>query len=105
MSPRKFFYRSSLYLFTLLLLSLAAFGADKKQLPPPAPAKFVTPALSNTFIQKQFGESCTVLPGFAQLVGDLDGDGVDDLMVAARCTNPMADRSEERRVGKECRSR
>ena len=35
-----------------------------------------------------------MLPGYAQLVGDLDGDGVDDLMVAAKCTNPMADRDE-----------
>jgi hypothetical protein len=94
MLPRKFFCLSSLSLFSLVLLSLAAFSADKKQLPPPAPAKFVTPALSDGFIQKQFGESCTVLSGYAQLVGDLDGDGVDDLMLAAKCTNPMADRDE-----------
>jgi hypothetical protein len=27
-------------------------------------------------------------------VGDLDGDGVEDLVVAARCKNPMADKDE-----------
>jgi hypothetical protein len=27
-------------------------------------------------------------------VGDLDGDGVDDLIVVARCKNPLADQAE-----------
>jgi hypothetical protein len=32
--------------------------------------------------------------GPPQFVGDLDGDGVDDLVIAARCKNPMADQAE-----------
>lgn len=76
------------------LLAVAAFAGDKKQLPPPAPAKSPSPAVTNEFIQKQFGDDCSLLAGPAQFVGDLDGDGVDDLVVAARCKNPMADRAD-----------
>lgn len=76
-----------------VLITSTALAVDKKPLPP-APAKFPAPAVTNEFIQKQFGENCTVLPGPRQFVGDLDGDGIDDLVVAAKCKNPMADRDE-----------
>jgi len=76
------------------LLVVAAAAGDKKQLPPPAPAKAPAPAVTNEFIQKQFGDDCSLLQGPAQFVGDLDGDGIDDLVVAARCKNPMADRDD-----------
>lgn len=78
-----------------VLITIAAFGSDKRQqLPPPAPAKAPTPAVADAFIQKQFGESCSVLPGAPQFVGDLDDDGIDDLMIVAKCKNPMVDRDE-----------
>ena len=35
------------------------------------------------------------MAGPPQLKADLDGDGVEDLVVAARCTNPMADQAED----------
>jgi hypothetical protein len=76
-----------------ILITSAGFAADNKPLPP-APAKPLAHAVTNEFIQKQFGENCTVLPGLRQFVGDLDGDGIDDLVVAAKCKNPMADRDE-----------
>lgn len=76
------------------LLVVAAAAGDKKQLPPPAPAKAPAPAVTNEFIQKQFGDDCSLLQGPGQFVGDLDGDGIDDLVVAARCKNPMADRDD-----------
>jgi hypothetical protein len=78
----------------LALLAAAATAADKKQTPPPAPAKAPAPAVTDAFIQKQFGDDCSLLPGPAQFVGDLDGDGIDDLVVAAKCKNPMADRAD-----------
>jgi hypothetical protein len=78
----------------LLLLASAASAGDKKQTPPPTPAKSPTPAVTDEFIRKQFGDDCSLLAGPAQFVGDLDGDGVDDLVVAARCKNPMADRAD-----------
>ncbi|HZQ94770.1 MAG TPA: hypothetical protein VFA67_07145 [Candidatus Sulfotelmatobacter sp.] len=78
-----------------LLLSVPVFAADKKPLPPPpAPAKLASPGVTDEFVRKQFGDSCSLLPGLPQLSGDLDGDGIDDLVVAAKCKNPMADRDE-----------
>ena len=34
------------------------------------------------------------MPGPPQFVADLNADGADDLIVAAKCKNPMADRDE-----------
>jgi hypothetical protein len=80
---------------TVVLISAAAFAADKKPVPPPpAPAKSASPAVTDEFIRKQFGDGCSVLPGPRQFVGDLDGDGIDDLVVAAKCKNPMTDKDE-----------
>jgi hypothetical protein len=60
----------------------------------PARATHPTPAVSDEFVQKQFGENCSLIQGPPQFVADLDGDGVDDLLVAAKCRNPIADQAE-----------
>jgi hypothetical protein len=51
-------------------------------------------AVDNDFVQKQFGSTCTLMPGPQQLKADMDGDGIEDLIVAARCTNALVDQAE-----------
>jgi hypothetical protein len=68
---------------SLTLMALA------QQAPPSAAA----PA-DDDFIKKQFGSTCKLVAGPPQLKADLDGDGVEDLVVAAHCTNPLADQAE-----------
>ena len=84
-------------LFVVLLFAAASasLAADKKQPPPPpAHATAPSPAVTDEYVHKEFGDNCSVLAGPPQFVGDLDGDGVDDLVIAARCKNPMADQAE-----------
>lgn len=78
----------------LLSLTVAASAQKKQPPPPPAHAKSPSPAVTDEFIHKQFGDNCSLLPGPPQFVADLDDDGVDDLVVAAKCKNPMADKDE-----------
>lgn len=90
MSSHKF-----LLLPVLSALLLVAAAQNKKQPPPPpAHAKSPSPAVTNELIHQQFGDNCSLLPGPPQFVADMDDDGIEDLVVAARCKNPMADKDE-----------
>jgi len=51
-------------------------------------------ASDNDFVQKQFGSTCTREPGPQPLTADLDGDGVEDVVIVARCANPLMDEAE-----------
>jgi hypothetical protein len=77
-----------------LLLTVAAAAQKKEPPPPPAHAKSPSPAVTDELIHKQFGDNCSLLPGPPQFVADMDDDGIDDLVVAAKCKNPMADKDE-----------
>jgi hypothetical protein len=94
-------YRSLLPLSVLMALLVLAGGssplnAQSKKQPPPPPghATHPSPAVTDDFVHKQFGENCSLLSGPPQFVADFDGDGVDDLVIAARCKNPIADQAE-----------
>ena len=86
---------SKLLLLPLLAFLLLSAAAQKKQPPPPpAHATSPSPAVTDEFIHKQFGDNCSLVDGPRQFVADLDDDGIDDLVVAAKCKNPMADKDE-----------
>ena len=74
----------------VLGLALAALAQQ-----PPAVSPSAASSVDNDFIQKQFGSTCKLMPGPPQMKADLDGDGVEDLVVAARCTNALADQAED----------
>jgi hypothetical protein len=50
--------------------------------------------VDNDFVQQQFGKEFTLLPEIGAAYGDLDGDGVEDVVIAARCKNPLLDQGE-----------
>lgn len=57
---------------------------------PAAPASIVPDAATvKKLIHDQFGSGYKPLPGFAPLVADFDGDGVEDLALAAKAVNPL----------------
>jgi hypothetical protein len=84
-------------LFAIFAVSATLAAQSKKKQPPPPPAHATAPvpAVTDEYVHKEFGDNCSVLSGPPQFVGDLDGDGVDDLVIAARCKNPMADQAED----------
>jgi hypothetical protein len=65
-------------------LLLPAFGQ--------APA--VSRKIDNEFVQQQFGKEFTLVPEIGATFGDLDGDGIEDVVIAARCKNPLLDEAE-----------
>ncbi|MGH9502497.1 MAG: hypothetical protein ACRD20_06570 [Terriglobales bacterium] len=78
-------------IFRLTLVGIAlSFLALAQKAPPPSAS-----AVDDAFIQKQFGSTCKLMPGPQPLKADLDGDGIEDLVVAAHCTNPLADQVED----------
>jgi hypothetical protein len=46
------------------------------------------------FVIQQFGSTCTPLPATRVQTGDLDGDGIEDAVIAARCLNPLPDQAD-----------
>jgi hypothetical protein len=61
---------------------------------PAAPGNTASPgtpdaATVRQIIHDQFGSGYKMLPEFAPLVADFDGDGVEDLAVAAKAVNPL----------------
>ena len=72
----------------LLAFSVALLIPALAQAPP------LHAQVDNEFVQQQFGRRVHLLPEFAPVFGDLDGDGVEDVAIAARCKNPMLDQAE-----------
>ena len=69
--------------FFLLLSSLAAGQTA------------ATPAVDNDFIHQQFSDSCSLEPKWAPMTGDLNGDGIEDIVIVARCKNPLIEQDDK----------
>ena len=75
-----------------LLLPVLAMGQTASQ--PNSNQTRSTLKIDNDFVQAQFGNQFTLLPEIGVAFGDLDGDGVEDAVIAARCKNPLLDEAE-----------
>jgi hypothetical protein len=67
------------------LLSCAAFAQS---------AAAPSPVVDNDFVHQQFGDSCSLAPQFSPMTGDLNGDGVEDIVIVARCKNALIEQAE-----------
>ncbi|HEY4054334.1 MAG TPA: hypothetical protein VGL74_11340 [Terriglobales bacterium] len=68
----------------LLLLSAIATAQSK-----------TAPEVNNDFLHQQFGDSCNLDAKWPPMTGDLNGDGVEDLVMIARCKNPLIDQDDK----------
>jgi len=73
-------------ILVLFLLTTAAISQS---------AKPAGPNVDNDFVQKEFGDSCSLMAQWPVMVGDLNGDGVEDLVMVARCKNPLIEQDEK----------
>lgn len=74
----------------MLIIQPQSFWAQQNAAKPQPPDSVVT----NDFVQNQFGMTCSLM-GIQPLVADLNGDGVDDIVIPARCKNPMSDQTDK----------
>jgi hypothetical protein len=91
----------------LAVVAFSSLGATLNAQTTPAastqPTDSATPATMNTaapptidatFIHKQFGEEFALIDSSTPYVRDIDGDGIDDLVIVARSKKPMLDAAE-----------
>jgi hypothetical protein len=77
--------KNSLLLLTFCLAILVSAVAEG----PSANRK-----VDSDFVHQQFGDDFTMLPEIPVVFGDLDGDGIEDVVIAARCKNPLLSQAD-----------
>jgi len=84
----------------LFVVVLAVLSVPLHAQNTPAPAEPGKNAAENpltvnaAFIHQQFGEEFSLIPSSTPYVRDIDGDGIDDLVIVARSKKPMLDAAE-----------
>jgi len=84
------FMSSRIVLFFLFASLGASFATAQNSTTPSTPA-----AVDNKFVHRQFGDNCSLEPKFVPSVADLNGDGVEDIVIVGRCKNPLIDQGEK----------
>ncbi|SRR5579872_715524 len=77
------FLRLTFLFSTALLFSVSGFAQSSSE-----------PRVNDDFVHKQFGDNCSMI-GMPSIKADLDGDGVEDIVIPARCKKPMMDQAEQ----------
>ena len=94
---------SSVLFVAALALPLAAQQPAPGVAPQPTPAAAPVPPaaapappadVDEAFIHNQFGEEFSLVPNSTPYVRDIDGDGIDDLVILARSRKPLLDAAE-----------
>jgi hypothetical protein len=75
----------------LLLAAGMCFGVTAQA------QKSSEPIVDNEFVEQQFGSNCRLV-GMPSVRGDLDGDGVEDIVIPAHCSSPMMDQAQNNYV-------
>ena len=71
----------------VLILLLSSFAT--------AQSKTAAPEVNNDFLHQQFGDSCNLETKWPPMTADLNGDGIEDLVMIARCKNPLIDQDDK----------
>jgi hypothetical protein len=82
--------------YRILVISLV-LTAGLLAAQPATPAQSSAPTsvtVDQAFIQEQFGREFTLVPVSVPYTRDVDGDGVEDLVIVARSKKPMLDAAE-----------
>ena len=84
--------RAFLSFLAILLLTGFLLTAGAQQAPPATtPNATALPGVDDNFVKQRFGTEFTLKPAFPPITGDIDGDGVEDLILVAQARNPMLD--------------
>jgi hypothetical protein len=52
-------------------------------------------SLNDDFLHQEFSDTCSLESAWPPMVADLNGDGVDDIVIVARCKNPLVDQGDK----------
>ena len=80
--------RIPLFFAILLAIAVPAFAQS-------ADTKAAATKIDNDFVHKAFGAEFTLASEIPPTIGDLNGDGIEDIVIAAKGKNPFVDQADK----------